>query len=113
MSNIGTGNPLNESFVKALSYYRDKSGKTNREIAKHLGISAPTISNWSAGKHLPDMDTLQRLADYLKAPIDQFFNFTALQQNEREAIKELVPVLQELSDEDIKLLSIVALRLNK
>lgn len=113
MIKVTTRTPLIDNFVRAFDYYKSKSGKTGRDIAKYLNTSAPTVSNWGAGKHLPDMDTLQKLAEYLNAPIDQFFNFTALQDTESEEKKELISLIKKLSDEDIKILRIVALRLNK
>lgn len=113
MIKVTTRTPLIDNFVRAFDYYKSKSGKTGRDIAKYLNTSAPTVSNWGAGKHLPDMDTLQKLSEYLNAPIDQFFNFTALQDMESEEKKELISLIKKLSDEDIKILSIVALRLNQ
>lgn len=113
MKKITTRSPLIDNFVRAFDYYRSKSDKTGRDIAKHLGTSAPTVSNWGAGKHLPDMDTLQRLAEYLHAPIEQFFYFTALDNPESEELQKLISVLHKLSDEDIKILKIVADRMNK
>lgn len=113
MIKVTTRTPLIDNFIRAFDYYKSKSGKTGRDIAKHLNTSAPTVSNWGSGKHLPDMDTLQKLAEYLNAPIDQFFNFTAIQNTESEDKKELISLIKKLSEEDIKILRIVALRLNK
>ena len=69
--------PLTDNFVKALSYYISISGKTKKEIADAIGVPPTTFSSWSNGKHLPDMDNLQLIANYLGAPISQFYNFTA------------------------------------
>ena len=114
MNKITTKSPLIDNFVRAFSYYKSKSDKTGKDIAKYLHTTPPTVSNWGAGKHLPDMDTLQRLADYLGAPVNQFFNFTALTDKEvSKERKDLNEVLKNLSNEDIELLRIVALRLNK
>lgn len=113
MSTVTTRTPLIDNFVRAFEYYRSKSDKTGRDIANHLGTSAPTVSNWGAGKHLPDMDTLQRLSEYLNAPVEQFFHFTALENTESEAQKELIKALHKLPDEDIKILQIVADRMSK
>ena len=82
MRTISTRTPLIDNFVKAFDYYKSKSDKTGRDIANHLNTSAPTVSNWGAGKHLPDMDTLQKLADYLHAPVSQFLGAVALRLKE-------------------------------
>jgi len=58
------------------------------------------------------MDTLQRLADYLQAPVEQFFHFQT-PEPESEALKELRSFSEKLSEEDIQLLIILAIRLNK
>lgn len=113
MRTISTRTPLIDNFVKAFDYYKSKSDKTGRDIANHLNTSAPTVSNWGAGKHLPDMNTLQKLADYLHAPVSQFFNFTALTETESEDQKDLIALIKTLPDEDIKVLGAVALRLKE
>lgn len=113
MNTISTKTPLIDNFVRAFEYYKIKSDKTGRDIAKHLGTSAPTVSNWGSGKHLPDMETLQRLSDYLNAPIEQFFHFTSLTDIESESQKELISTIHKLSEEDIKILKIVADRMRK
>ena len=108
MRTISTRTPLIDNFVKAFDYYKSKSDKTGRDIANHLNTSAPTVSNWGAGKHL-----LQKLADYLHAPVSQFFNFTALTETESEDQKDLIALIKTLPDEDIKVLGAVALRLKE
>ena len=62
---------LTDNFVKALNYYITVSGKTKKEIADAIGVPPTTFSSWSNGKHLPDMDRLQALSSYLKAPVSQ------------------------------------------
>ena len=119
-----SGNPtLNESFSRALSYYRTLKGKNNKELAEALGIPATTVSAWSTGRHLPDMDRLQKLATYLDAPLEQFFNFSLenLPSKELQAIHyqldtdtelaQFLKIFLQLSDEDKHLLTVLALKL--
>ena len=108
MSNNPT---LTANFVQALKYYKAVSGKRNKEIAKAIDVPETTFSSWINGTHLPNMDRLQILADYLNAPINQFFNFTATQDDPLTA--EILSEVTKLSDEDKELLRLVALRLNK
>ena len=104
--------PLTDNFVKALSYYISISGKTKKEIADALGVPATTFTSWSNGKHLPDMDNLQSIADYLGAPISQFYNFTALTDEPPDPLlKELTQVYSKLSNEDKLLVRAVAVRM--
>lgn len=102
---------LSDNFVKALSYYRTVAGKKNREIASAIGVPETTFSSWSKGTHLPNMEKLQKLADYLNAPISQFFSFSI--PKEDQALQELIAVASELPDEDKNLLRIVALKIKK
>ena len=104
--------PLTDNFVKALSYYISVAGKTKKEIAEAIGVPATTFSSWSNGKHLPDMDNLQHLADYLGAPITQFYNFTALSDNPPDPLlQELTKVYSQLSNEDKLIVRAVAIRM--
>ena len=111
MINLSLNPSLTDNFTKALSYYRTVTGKKNRDIASAIGVPETTFSSWSNGKHLPDMEKLQKLADYLNAPIQQFFSFSIPQED--KALKELISVASELPDEDKDLLRIVALKIKK
>ena len=71
------------------------------------------------------MDRLQRLASYLDAPLDQFFDFSldkipakelADLHNRIDTDEELVQFLKvfiQLSDEDKHLLTMLAIKINK
>lgn len=117
--------PLNESFSRAMSYYKTLKGKNNKEIAEALNIPATTVSSWNTGRHLPDMDRLQRLSSYLDAPIEQFFEFSPdktpdkelsnlhnLIENDAELVKFLKVFLQ-LSAEDKHLITVLSLKIKK
>lgn len=42
----------------------DSSGKTQKELAEIVGVTAPTFNEWIKGKKFPRIDKVQRLADY-------------------------------------------------
>lgn len=123
MSNIKS--PLNESFVKAMAYYKTLAGKNNKEIADALNLPATTISSWNTGRHLPDMDRLQKLASYLNAPLDQFFDFSldkvanqelsSLHQllDTDDELVQFLKIFTKLSKEDQHLLTMLVLKINK
>ena len=102
---------LMSNFVKALTYYQAVSGKTKKEIAEAIGVPPTTYSSWSNGKHLPDMEKLQNLAEYLKAPIDQFFIFTATSDSTDPLVQEMMEIYSKLHSEDKLLVKDVALRI--
>lgn len=51
-------------FAQNLQRYIAESGKTQKEIADAIGVSAPTLNEWVTGKKFPRIDKIQRLADY-------------------------------------------------
>lgn len=53
-----------ETFAKNLSYYVERSGRTQKEIAEEVGVSAPTVNDWIKGKKFPRIDKIDALADY-------------------------------------------------
>jgi transcriptional regulator with XRE-family HTH domain len=53
-----------EVFAKNLRYYLSQSGKTQKEVASAVGVSAPTFHEWCSAKKTPRMDKVERLANY-------------------------------------------------
>jgi transcriptional regulator with XRE-family HTH domain len=60
MSNIGN----KETFAKNLSYYIDKHGKEQKEIAEVVGVAPSTFNAWVKGKKYPRIDKIELLANY-------------------------------------------------
>ena len=42
----------------------DKSGKSQRELAEIIGVSAPTFNEWLKAKKFPRIDKIEKLAHY-------------------------------------------------
>jgi transcriptional regulator with XRE-family HTH domain len=53
-----------EVFSRNLRRYIDQSGKTQKEIAKALGVGQSTFCDWVKGRIYPRMDKVQLLAEY-------------------------------------------------
>jgi transcriptional regulator with XRE-family HTH domain len=51
-------------FARNLRKYIADSGKTQKELADVIGVSAPTFNEWISGKKFPRIDKIQKLADY-------------------------------------------------
>lgn len=51
-------------FSRNLSYYMEKSGKTQADLINDLNINKSAISTWVNATRLPRMDKVQLLADY-------------------------------------------------
>lgn len=115
--------PLNTNFSLALNYYKTLRKTSVKGISEALEVPATTVSSWNTGKHLPDMGRLQKLANYLNAPIEQFFEFSPEKLPEKEIVelynkietdKEFVKFLKtylQLSDENKNLLAVLALKI--
>lgn len=50
-------------FTDSFYKYMKLSGKTQKEVANALGVSAPTVHDWLKGKKMPKMHNVQKLAD--------------------------------------------------
>ena len=75
-----------EVFAKNLQYYIDISRVAQKDLAKIVGVSAPTMSDWVNGHKFPRIDKVEKLASY----------FGILKSDLIED-KQKQPVLNELS----------------
>lgn len=57
-----------EKFTDLLS----KTNKTAYQVAKDTGISQTAFSNWKSGRCKPNLESLKKIADYFKVPIEYF-----------------------------------------
>lgn len=53
-----------EVFAKNLRFYMERNGKTQKELAEIVGVSAPTMNDWIKAKKYPRIDKIEILADY-------------------------------------------------
>lgn len=53
-----------EVFAQNLSYYIERSGKSQRDIATKLGLATSTLNNWVTAKKYPRIDKIELLATY-------------------------------------------------
>ena len=60
----------NKDFAAMLKYLRNRSGLTQMEIAKKLGVAKSTISMYENGQREPEFETLESLADYFNVTMD-------------------------------------------
>lgn len=47
------------------------SGKSKSDIAKAIGVSKPTISQYLSGRIMPSLSTFAKLCDYLDCSADE------------------------------------------
>ncbi len=53
-----------EVFAKNLKWYMESKGINQKELAKILGVSAPTVNEWLKSKKYPRIDKIEILANY-------------------------------------------------
>ena len=53
-----------EVLSKNLRYYMESRGKTQKELAEIVGVSAPTMNDWLKGKKYPRIDKIEIMANY-------------------------------------------------
>lgn len=61
---------LDEIISNNLKEEIEQSGKTKTEIAKAIGVSKPTISQYISGRIQPTLATLSRLCNFLGCSAD-------------------------------------------
>jgi transcriptional regulator with XRE-family HTH domain len=110
---MSNNNDLSTNFAKTLNYYIATSGKTKKEIADAIGVPPTTFSAWSKGRHLPDMDRLQTLANYLQAPVAQFFDFAEVTEKPDPLLSEMMELYPQLCNEDKHMIRSLTVRMLK
>lgn len=59
-----------------LTKLRKERGILQKDLANYLNVSVSTISNYEKDVHLPDLDTLVRIADYFDVSTDYLLQRT-------------------------------------
>lgn len=67
-------NNLDEIISKNIKTEIENSGKTKTEIAKALGVSKPTVSQYVSGRIQPSLSTLSRLCTFLDCSADDILH---------------------------------------
>ena len=65
---------LDEIISKNLKEEIEQSGKTHTEIAKAIGVSNPTVSQYLSGRIQPSLSTLSKLCNFLNCSADDILN---------------------------------------
>ncbi len=60
MTNLGNKTIL----AKNLTYYVERSGRTQKELAEIVGVATSTFNDWMKGKKYPRIDKIELLANY-------------------------------------------------
>lgn len=61
---------MKENFGKNLKVFRAIYGDTQTDLAKKLGVSLVSVSNWEKGKNFPQMHTIEKLTALYNCTVD-------------------------------------------
>lgn len=101
---VSTKNPLPERLRDA----RTKAALSQRTLGIRIGFDPASASSrmnhYEKGRHIPDIDTLRRMAEELKVPLNYFFC-------DDKSMAELVVLISQMSeDERAKLIETLTLK---
>lgn len=69
-------------FDKRLKLLRNEKDLKQSELADILGVSNSTIGMYEQGRRYPDLDTLQKIADYFDVSVDYLLGRTDIRKFE-------------------------------
>ena len=101
-----------EVFAKNLRYYMESRGKSQKELAEIVGVSAPTMNDWLKAKKYPRIDKIEILSNYfgiLKSDLIEEKEKPTAQGDELSVEKkELIEKIKKLPEDKIQLLLQIA-----
>ncbi len=104
----------NEVFAQNLRNYIESRGKTQKELAEIVGVSAPTMNDWLKGKKMPRMGKIEILANYFGCEksdlIEDKTEKPTIQEDDglSEERKNLVERIKTLPEDKVQLLLQIA-----
>jgi transcriptional regulator with XRE-family HTH domain len=81
---------MTKVFGERLKQIRVEKGFTQDEVAKHLGLARPTITQYEKGLYDPSIDTINKLADLFK------INVSELLESSYKPVKK-IPIVGSVS----------------
>jgi transcriptional regulator with XRE-family HTH domain len=76
-----------------LSKLRKDKGLSQYEMAKRLGFSRGQLANYEQGTRAPDLETLQKIADFFEVTVDYLLGRFTIEQHDFIAdIKSEIPL---------------------
>lgn len=97
-----------EFIRERITRLRLQKGVSEYKMSYDLGHSRGYINNISSGKTLPSMTEFLAICDYFSISPEEFFNE---KKQDPKLSRELVSLLEQLSPEDLALISMYVRRL--
>lgn len=98
---------LKEIISKNLRKYRKTAKISQTALAKQLGISPSSVSNWEQGLNSIDIDTLFKVCKILNVPISRMTETSEPQVDYKVALSDsqkiLIETVRKMDDKQAKL----------
>lgn len=112
------------TFGEKLSYYMSKAGMTQKQLAEAIGVTPTRLNYWVKDKREPDVFYIKALAKALGVtgsellgidpPTDVLhISYGSGDRNTDEIRKQLHDLIDEMADEDLRLLQDITLRMKR
>jgi len=85
----------------------EMKGKTQKELAEIVGVSAPTMNDWIKAKKYPRIDKIEILADYFGILKSDLIEEKTKEHREMQKKNDILSDIILKMNEDIELLSMV------
>lgn len=92
---------LKQKFGKRVKELRKSKGFTQEQVAEIVDIEPPNISKMEKGKHFPQPENIEKLANALGVNVKELFDFEHFQQKQF-LIKEIEDYLKNTSVQNVE-----------
>lgn len=90
---------VRENIAKALAHYIEESEYKQSDIARILGITKQSVSNWLKGTTAPDINTFAKLCDMLGVDPKDMFYFGETEPSCSAKTVQLLTLFESLNTE--------------
>lgn len=97
---------LRGTISRNISFYRKKSGLSQKNLAEKMGVLPSRVSNWEQGINSPSLGVLVDLCEILGITLNEMFGISS--KNElNQSEKELLNSYRKLDDHGRRLVKII------
>jgi Predicted transcriptional regulators len=72
------------TFAERINFLRTSKGKSQAEVAKNLGLSRQAYNNYERGDRFPNIETIEKLAEFFNVSVEYLVNGTNEQSSSED-----------------------------
>lgn len=92
---------FNIKLGKKIRERRKAIGRTSLEVARAIGVSSPSVTNWETGLNRPDIPNLLRLCEVLDITLHDLFEYSGNLTDEQLSLLSLYDKLTKENQQNI------------